>query len=270
VTNISVTVAATAIANESSDGAPAFTTCLSTSIGCATAPSSGSATSRFSWARRAKRHLVELRLKLLGDRRPQRLEHVRGALEPEDLDRVPDQGDLERAALDQRVEIDLRLLGDLLRDDQVRLRDQRLDAVVDELGLERVILVDQHLDGGLLGVERRQRAQLVDQVRGDDQRCEHLAVADHLLGLGTALDVDALDALAEAALGGVLVELPLAERELLVVGDLVEEGDAWVARPAREREADQDRDHDRVDHEQRGDERRPPQDLEVFDEQPAH
>ena len=53
VTNISVTVAATAIANESSSDVDPETTTLSTLIGSATAPSSGSAKSRLSRARPA-------------------------------------------------------------------------------------------------------------------------------------------------------------------------------------------------------------------------
>ena len=117
VTNISVTVAATAIANESSDGAPPLTTCFSTSIGCATAPSSGSATSRFSSARRAKRdHLVELRLELLrGPRAAAPRARPRCAARPRISIVSPTSGISKVPPCDQGVEVHRRLLGDLLR-----------------------------------------------------------------------------------------------------------------------------------------------------------
>ena len=62
----------------------------------------------------------------------------------------PTIGTLNVPALDQQVEVVRRLVGDPLREDQVRLGDQRLDPVVDEARLDRVVLVDEHLDLRLL------------------------------------------------------------------------------------------------------------------------
>ena len=59
-------------------------------------------------------------------------------------------------------------------------------------------------------------------------------------------------------------ELLPAEAELGVAGE-VRERHARLLRPAGERRADQHRDHDRVDHEQRHQQRRAPQDPQVLD-----
>ena len=76
---------------------------------------------------------------------------------------------------------------------------------------------------------------------------EHLAVLDHLLGLFARVDVDALDPVAQlgsrASLGAELA-LAGAEVEALALRDLVQERDPRLALVAREREADQDPDHD--------------------------
>ena len=167
VTNISVTVAATAIAKSSSSAVSPAITCLSTSIGCEIAPSSGRARSRLSpasWAnwvtwranrgrgcRRAARHRPRAGSRPPGRARGCRSRRAAGS------EKLPPG--------DQQVEIGRRLVGDLLGEDQVRLGDQRLDPVVDEARLHRVVLVHEHLDHRLLGVQRGERAELVEQVR---------------------------------------------------------------------------------------------------------
>ena len=74
---------------------------------------------------------------------------------------------------------------------------------------------------GSSGLRRGERAQPVEQVLGQDQRAEHLAVLDHLLGLFARVDVDALDPVAKlgsrASLGAELV-LAGAEVEALALG----------------------------------------------------
>ena len=159
VTNISVTVAATAIANVSSAAVSPATTCLSTSIGCGDRAQQRQREVEVL-ARRGSAKLDHLgrapRAAGLvgGSSARDRLEDRRRALEPEDVERRRAAG-AELAALDQQVEVVGRLVGDPLREDQVGLGDQRLDPVVDELRLDRVVLVDEHLDRRLLGVERR-------------------------------------------------------------------------------------------------------------------
>ena len=132
----------------------------------------------------------------------------------------PSTGTAEGAALDDQVEVVGGLVGDLLGEDQVRLGDQRLDPVVDEARLDRVVLVDEHLDLRLLRVQRRQRVELVEQVRGQDQRRDHVAVLDLLLGLLARVDVDALDPLAELVAGEAAVDrvVAAADVELAVSG----------------------------------------------------
>ena len=53
-------------------------------------------------------------------------------------------------------------------------------------------------------------------------------------------------------------------------GQLVVEGDLRLVGPAREREPDQHRDHDRVEHQHAHQQRRAAQDAQVLDQQPAH
>ena len=89
-----------------------------------------------------------------------------------------------------------------------------LDPVVDEARLHRVVLVDEHLDLGLLRVQGGERVELVEQVRGQDQRRDHVAALDLLLGLLAARDVDALDPAAELVAGEVAVDLAVAAADL--------------------------------------------------------
>ena len=107
---------------------------------------------------------------------------------------------------------------------------------------------------------------------GQDQGREHVPVGDLLLRLGPGRDVDALDPRAELLAGDPPVDplLVAAELELLLVGDLVQERDPGLRAVAREREPDQDGDHDRVADQQRDDQRRAAQDLQVLEQQPAH
>ena len=80
------------------------------------------------------------------------------------------------------------------------------------LRLDRVLLVDEHLARPAAGVQPRERLQLVDQVRGQDQGAEHVAglrpsgAASSLAG-----DVDALDPRAELRLARA-IDVELARR----------------------------------------------------------
>ncbi len=170
------------------------------------------------------------------------------ASKAEDLDLVAEDRQAERAAFDQKVDVAGGLLGDALAEEEVRLGDERRDPVVDQLRLDRVVLVHEHVDRGLVGVEAGERLQAVEQVGREDQRCEHLALADHLLGLFARRGVDALDPVAQLGSGLLCAELALAGAEVEALGplDLVEEGDPRLALVAGEREADEDPDDDRV------------------------
>ena len=106
---------------------------------------------------------------------------------------------------------------------------------------------------------------------GQDQPAEHLAVLHLLLDIGAARRRDALDLRAEPAPGLLLGEpagVPQAEAGAL--RDLVEEGDPRLLGTAGDRQADQHGEDDRVDDQERGDQRRAPQQLQVLEEQPAH
>ena len=161
MTNISVIVAATAIANESSSGRRPETTSLSTLIGSATRRAGGSAKSRFSRARSAN-SITSSSAGAAGlpggSSRGDLVEDRPGLGEAEDVE-VADQRQAELAAVDQQVEVARRGLRDLLREHQVGLGDQRLDPVVDELRLDRVLLVDEHLDRRLLRGQAGERAR---------------------------------------------------------------------------------------------------------------
>ena len=110
------------------------------------------------------------------------------------------------------------------------------------------------------------------QVGGQDQRAQDLAVADHLLRFVARVHVHALDPLAQLSprLLGAELTLVAAQVEPVVLLDLVQEGHLGLAVVARESEADQHPDRDRVGHQQRHHQRRAPQDLQVLQEQPAH
>ena len=152
MTKVSVSVAATAIAKTSSGGVGALTDCLSTAIGCASRSISGDATSRLSRASVAKRitrsSVATLRR---GHRRAQRPQDRGDGSEAEDFDRLSEH--VEVAAVDDQIEVAAAFGGDLPGDEEVGLRQQRGDAVVDDPRLERVLLVDDHLDFGRFGVQ---------------------------------------------------------------------------------------------------------------------
>ena len=72
-------------------------------------------------------------------------------------------------APEQQVEVGRRKASDLLGELQVRLVDERVDAVVDQARLDRILLVHQHLHGRLGGVQRGQRLEVADEVLREDQ-----------------------------------------------------------------------------------------------------
>jgi len=119
-------------------------------------------------------------------------------------------------------------------------------------------------------VQPGQRLQLRHQVRGQDQRPEHVAAAHLVDRLLAAVDPDALDPLAERVAGADDVDVLGADLEGSVLRDLIEECDPRLAGAARDRKADQQRDQHRVDHKQRRLQRRAAEDLKVFQQQPAH
>ena len=177
---------------------------------------------------------------------------------------------LEVPAVDDEVEVAPAFDRDPSRDQQVRLRQQRVDPVVDQLRLDRVLLVDDHLDPRRARAQRRERVDPVDQVGGQDQRRQHVAGADLVDRLSPALYTDALDPPADPVVDPDRRQLLPADRHPRPAWDLVEEGDARLPRLARDRETDQDRDQHRVGDQQHGLQRRAAQDLQVLEQQPAH
>ena len=168
VTNISVIVAATEIAKVSRLGVSPLTTSLSTPIGWETEPSRSSATPRFSAASWLKLdHLVEVvdRAGCSGgsSSRTSLQDLARRARRPSTVEALAEEREV--AAVEQDLQVARRDLGDLLGDPQVRLREQRVDPVVDEAALDRVLLVDQHPRRSAPRGQAAERLQLVDQVR---------------------------------------------------------------------------------------------------------
>ena len=237
--------------------APA-TTCLSTSIGEATAPSSGSAKPRFCAGEVGEPdHLVERRA---GVARGRQL----GADLTQDLARVlRARGCRGRRAaagsnvpaLEQQVEVAATAWSEI-RWERIRFASVTSAWIRSStrLRLDRVVLVDEHLDRRLLRVEAGQRLELVEQVRRQDQRGEHVAVLDLLLGLLARWRRRRTRPASRARRGrcrgrsprcrpswncwcGAGISLRKATRGFGVVG--------------REREADQHAEHDRVDDQQR-------------------
>jgi hypothetical protein len=129
--------------------------------------------------------------------RPDGLQDSLRVLEAEDVEGLPEQAEL--ATLQQQREVVGRQAGDLLRQLQVGLADERADSVVHQARLDRILLVDQHPDRGLLGIERRERLDVVDEVRRQDERRQGVAGGDHVPRLLLIRHVDALDPRAELA-----------------------------------------------------------------------
>ena len=145
----------------------------------------------------------------------------------------------ESAAVDQEVEVVPAFGRDPPRDRQVRLGQQGRDPFVDELCLDRVLLVDEHFDLGRARGQGRERVDLVDQVGGQDQRRQHVAGADLVDRFGTVLtwthstreQIRSLDSRGR--------QLLPADADPRPGGDFVEEGDprllraAEIAKPTR-------------------------------------
>src|SRR5262249_11959730 len=142
----------------------------------------------------------------------------------------------------------------------------------DHLGLERVVLVDEDLD-----LRRRRGAgaelglQLAEEIGGQDQPAQDVAVLHLLLDLRPARNGHALDLGAEPPPRLLLAEpAGLAQAEARALGDLIEEGDARLLGTAGDREADQDREDDRVEDQEPGHQRRPTKQLQILEQKPAH
>ena len=104
------------------------------------------------------------------------------------------------------------------------------------------------------------------EVARDDQRAQHVAVLDLLDRLLPAVHAHRVDGVEQplALLGEVdAVAAELHDRRLAL--EPVVEGDLGLVGASRQREADQHRDHDRVEHQQRDEQRRAPQDLQVLE-----
>ena len=113
----------------------------------------------------------------------------------EDLDRLAEH--VQLAAVEDEAEEFAPFGGDPPRDRQVGLGQQRVDPVVDQARLDRVLLVDDHLDLGRARGRRRERVDPVDQVGRQDQRRQHVAGAHLVDRFGPVLHVDALDPAAD-------------------------------------------------------------------------
>ena len=139
-----------------------------------------------------------------------------------------------------------------------------VDRVVDEPRLERVLLVDDHLDRRLL---RRVDCELRDRVLGDDQRAEHVAVAHLLLGLlARADDAPGRRARRRSLRGRGRGRSPCPPIENFFSLDGISFTNAirGFSGPRLKRQPDQQRDDDRVEHQQRDQQRRAPQDPQVL------
>ncbi len=267
VTNISVIVAATEIAKVSRLGVSPLTTSVSTLIGCVTEVSRSPAAPRLSAATLlnsiTRSRSVEVGA-VLGQLIADLGQDLLGVAEAEDRDAVAEEAEV--AAVEQDLQVLGRDVGDLLGDLQVRLREQGVDPVVDEAGLDRVLLVDEHLDRRALRVEAGERLEAIDEVRRAGSARRARRPTRPSAGPPPRWRRYAFDALAELALGPDEVEVGAADLQRGVGGYLVEEGDARLVRAAAERETDQHCDRDRVEDEERCDQRRAPHDLQVLEE----
>ena len=129
----------------------------------------------------------------------------------------------------------------------LRRQDAR-DRVVHELPLDRVLLVHDQLDLRLID----ERLGLAHRVARDDHGGEGIAVADLPPGLFARGDLDRLDPPGELTGTEHAAEPLVADLDLLVGRDLIEHGHRRLVGTAAEREADQERDRDRVHDEHRG------------------
>ena len=271
MTKARVSVAATAIAKVSSGGEEPPTATLWTSIGWASRSISGPAMSRFSPASLANSVTC-------GERHPQRPVRQRR------FDRFEDVGARSRPRMWTAPPSTGRLPPLITRfrylppSTAIRLAIARFawasSAVIlssTSARLQRVRFVDQHFDLRRAGGEGGERVDLVDQVFGQDQRREHVARFDLVDALRHGSGPGRIR-LCRRSGRWTLAEgsFCAAEADPRVRRHFVEEGDPRLFRPARDREADQDRDQHRVDDEQHRLQRRAAEDLQVLEQQPAH
>src|SRR5262249_38842244 len=94
-------------------------------------------------------------------------------------------------------------------------------------------------------------------------------VADLALSLAARRDVDHARPVRQLLRAEDAPEVLAPDRQFLVGGDLVEDGDRGLVRAAAQREAYQQRNDNRVDNEHAEHERRTPEDLDVLEEESA-
>ena len=169
VTKVRVRVAATAIAKTSSGGVAALTDCLSTAIGWARRSISGARSRGCRGQPAEPDHPVELRARCAGGSRGRSGPRIAAAApQPEYFDRPAEH--FEVAAVDHQVEVRPPSLEIRREMNRLASATSARDPVVDHARLDRVLLVDDHLDFRLFGVQAGERLEPVDQVRGQDQR----------------------------------------------------------------------------------------------------
>ena len=193
--NISETATASATANELSEVAPPSSAVAFTRIGSPTTASTSSENERFSRAslpNAITRSSSARSGEPAGSSDLRLREDLLGALETEHVEALPEEGVLATRA--DQVEEPQRLLGDPLREGGVRRLHLRLDRVLHELALRRVLGVVEDLDGP--GLERR--LDVRREIAGDDQRPEDLAVPDLLDRLLPAVDANRVDGVEQA------------------------------------------------------------------------
>ncbi len=220
---------------------------------------------------REVRHLLERRpeLRVRRERGDRSLDDRPAVLQPEQRDVLAQE--IERSAVQHPLEVLHRDLEHLLGDCLLDLARPRGDRLLRELPLERILRVQDELNGRVADPLRDQIVDLAHDVHRDDQRRLRLAVLDLRDRLLAGVDLDRLDRLEQ--LVGVLgdVDLLVAEVELaLARRHGVVQRHLRLPRRARERQPDHQRDHDRVHDQQPDEQRRALEDLQVLDEQPAH
>ena len=168
-----------------------------------------------------------------------------------------------------------RLLDHLGRDAGVGLGERRVDRVLDELALQRVLAVVDDLDRRPLAAAEAERAlELLGRRRRDDERAERLAGSRPSRSPPRASSTRIGSTFVEQlvrVLGGVDAAGRRASTVDSSAGHEVGERDAAACSGPRESaKPDQQRDDDRVDDEHADEQRRAPEDLQVLEQQPAH
>ena len=191
------------------------------------------------------------------------------------MSRSPRSGRLNCAALDQQVEV-VRGLSARSRCERTRFASviERLDPVVDQVRLDGIVLVHEHLDGRLLRVEAGERAQLVEQVRragsGRRGRRRPRPSPPPRSRESTSTHSTRAQSSSRASPRSMPSSSPPSVH-------LVGSSGTWFRKATRGFESSPESakpistpSDDRVDDQQRDDQRRAAQDLEVLEQQPAH